>query len=131
MKKNAVNTLAVIVLASLGGTALAQLAGVRRTELLRHDIAAPGREVVQMRVEIDPGHGVPKHTHPGDEVLYVVEGTLEYQPEGQPAVTLRPGQSVFIPAGTVHAARNTGTGNGAGIATYIAEKGKPLVTMVK
>ena len=87
-----VKTTAVIVLALLGGTALAQLAGVRRTELLRHDIAAPGREVVQMRVEIDPGHGVPKHTHPGDEVLYVVEGTLEYQPEGQPAVTLRPGQ---------------------------------------
>ena len=122
---------AVIVLALLGGTALAQLAGVRRTELLRHDIAAPGREVVQMRVEIDAGQGVPKHTHPGDEVLYVVEGTLEYQPEGQPAVTLRPGQSVFIPAGTVHAARNTGSGNGAGIATYIAEKGKPLVTLVK
>jgi quercetin dioxygenase-like cupin family protein len=126
-----VKTTAVIVLALLGGTALAQLAGVRRTELLRHDIAAPGREVVQMRVEIDPGHGVPKHTHPGDEVLYVVEGTLEYQPEGQPAVTLRPGQSVFIPAGTVHAARNPGTGIGAGIATYIAEKGKPLVTLVK
>jgi len=131
MKANRVKTTAVIVLALLGGTALAQLAGVRRTELLRHDIAAPGREVVQIRVEIDPGHGVPKHTHPGDEVLYVVEGTLEYQPEGQPAVTLRPGQSVFIPAGTVHAARNTGTGNGAGIATYIAEKGKPLVTPVK
>ena len=126
-----VKTTAVIVLALLGGTALAQLAGMRRTELLRHDITAPGREVVQMRVEIDPGHGVPKHTHPGDEVLYVVEGTLEYQPEGQPAMTLRPGQSVFIPAGTVHGARNTGTSNGVGIATYIAEKGKPLVTPVK
>ena len=126
-----VKTTAVIVLALLGGTALAQLAGVRRTELLRHDIAAPGREVVQMRVEIDAGQGVPKHTHPGDEVLYVVEGTLEYQPEGQPAMTLRPGQSVFIPAGTVHGARNTGTSNGVGIATYIAEKGKPLVTPVK
>ena len=131
MKAIPVKATAVIVLALLGGAALAQLAGVRRAELLRHDIAAPGREVVQMRVEIDPGHGVPKHTHPGDEVFYVLEGTLEYLPEGKPAVTLGPGQSVFIPAGTVHAARNTGSGNSVGLATYIAEKGKPLITMVK
>jgi quercetin dioxygenase-like cupin family protein len=131
MKAIPVKTTTVIVLALLGGAALAQLAGVRRADLLRHDIAVPGREVVQMRVEIDPGHGVPKHTHPGDEVFHVIEGTLEYQPEGKPAVTLGSGQSVFIPAGTVHAARNTGTGNGAGIATYIVEKGKPLITVVK
>ena len=121
----------VLALALLGAAAVAQVAGVRRTDLLRHDLALPGREVVQVRVEVDPGHGVPRHTHPGDEVLYVLEGTLDYLPDGKAPVTLNAGQSVFIPAGTVHAARNPGTGNGTGIATYVVEKGKPLIVLAK
>jgi quercetin dioxygenase-like cupin family protein len=121
----------VIALALLGAAAFAQVAGVRRTDLLRHDTAVARREVVQVRVEVDPGHGVPRHTHPGDEVLYVVEGTLEYLPDGQAPVVLGTGQSVFIPAGTVHAARNPGTAAGAGIATYFVEKGKPLIVPAK
>ena len=131
MARSTVKALLLFALA-LPGTALwAQVAGVRRTDLLRHDSTVPGREVVQVRVEVDPGHGVPRHTHPGDEVLYVVEGTLEYLPDGQAPVLLKAGQSVFIPAGTVHAARNPGTGAGAGIATYFVEKGKPLITPAK
>jgi quercetin dioxygenase-like cupin family protein len=125
------NTTPVFVLALLGAAAWAQVAGVRRTDLLRHDSVVAGREVVQVRVDVDPGHGVPRHTHPGDEVLYVLEGTLEYMPDGKAPVTLKAGQSVFIPAGTIHAARNPGTGDGAGIATYIVEKGKPLITLAK
>jgi quercetin dioxygenase-like cupin family protein len=126
-------TVTVITLALLGAAAFAfaQAPGVRRTDLLRHDSVVAGREVVEVRVEVDPGHGVPRHTHPGDEVLYVVEGSLEYMPDGQAPVMLKAGQSVFIPAGTIHAARNTGTVNGAGIATYFVEKGKPLITLVK
>lgn len=118
-------------LALLGAAAFAQMAGVRRTDLLKHDSVVPGREVVQVRVEIDPGHGVPRHTHPGDEIMYVAEGTLEYVPDGKPPVVLKAGQSVFIPAGTVHAAKNPGTANGASIATYFVEKGKPLIVLAK
>lgn len=128
-------TVSVIVLALLSAAAFAQGAaqapGVRRTDLLKHDSVVPGREVVEVRVEVDPGHGVPRHMHPGDEVLYVVEGTLEYMPDGKAPVMLKAGQSVFIPAGTIHAARNPGTVNGAGIATYFVEKGKPLITPAK
>jgi len=124
-------TAPVVALALLGAAAFAQVAGVTRTDLLRHDIAAPGREVVQVRVDVAPGHGVPRHTHPGDEVLYVVEGTLDYLPDGGAPVTLKAGQSVFIPAGTVHGARNPGSVSGAGIATYIVEKGKPLIVPAK
>jgi quercetin dioxygenase-like cupin family protein len=51
--------------------------------------------------------------------------------EGERPVTLEAGEVLFIPAGTIHAARNVGTGNGAELATYIVEKGKPLVEMVK
>jgi quercetin dioxygenase-like cupin family protein len=124
-------TTPVFALALLGAAAWAQVAGVRRTDLLRHDSVVPEREVVQVRVDVDLGHGVPRHTHPGDEVLYVLDGTLEYMPDGQPPVMLKAGQSVFIPAGTIQAARNPGTGDGAGIATYLFENGKPLFAPAK
>ena len=72
-----------------------------------------------------------KHWHPGEEIIYVLEGTLEYQVEGKPPVTLKTGDVLFIPAGTIHAAKNVGSGNGAELATYIVEKGKPLLEMAK
>jgi quercetin dioxygenase-like cupin family protein len=118
------------VLIAAGGLAQAQLAGTRRIDLQRHDLSAPGREVIQARVEIDPGVTSPRHTHPGEEIIYVLEGSLEYQVEGKPPVTLKPGDVLFIPAGTIHAAKNVGSGNAAELATYVVEKGKPLVTVV-
>lgn len=110
---------------------LAQQTGTKRTDLQRHDLSVPGREVVQVRVDFAPGYVSPKHTHPGEEIVYVIEGTLEYQVAGKPAVTLKAGDVLFIPAGTIHAAKNVGSGNGAELATYIVEKGKPLLTLVK
>ena len=109
----------------------AQQAGTRRIDLQRHDLSVPGREVVQTIVEIDPGVTSSKHTHPGEEIIYVLEGApLEYEVEGRPAVTLKPGDVLFIPAGAIHSARNVGTRKGAELATYIVEKGKPLLTEV-
>ena len=111
--------------------ALSQLPGIKRTDLQRHDLSVPGREVVQVRVDFAPGVAFGKHSHPGEEIVYVLEGSLEYQVEGKPPVTLKVGEVLFIPAGTVHAAKNVGSGNGAELATYVVEKGKPLVVMVK
>lgn len=111
--------------------ALAQEPGIRRTDLQRHDLAVPGREVVQVRVDFGPGAAFGRHRHPGEEIAYVIEGSLEYEVEGMPTVTLRAGDVLFIPAGTIHAARNVGSDNGAELATYIVEKGKPLVEMVE
>jgi quercetin dioxygenase-like cupin family protein len=108
----------------------AQQPGVRRVELQRHDLGVPGREVVQVRVELDPGVAFGRHRHPGEEIVNVLEGSLRYEVEGRPPVTLRAGDVLFIPAGTVHAARNVGRDNGAELATYIVEKGKPLVELV-
>jgi quercetin dioxygenase-like cupin family protein len=73
----------------------------------------------------------PKHRHPGEEIIYVIEGSLEYEVEGKPPITLKAGDVLFIPAGTIHAAKNVGSGNGAELATYVVEKGKPLVELVK
>jgi quercetin dioxygenase-like cupin family protein len=105
--------------------------GITRTDLQRHDLGIPGREVIQVRVELDPGVAFGKHWHPGEEIVYVLEGSLEYQVEGKPPVTLKAGDVLFIPARTIHAARNVGSVNGAELATYVVEKGKPLVVMVK
>ena len=125
----------VAVLIAGSGLALhvthAQQPGIKRTDALRHDLGVPGREVIQVRVDFDPGVAFGKHSHPGAEVAYVLEGTLEYQLEGQPPVTLKAGEALFIPAGTIHAAKNIGTGNAAELATYIVEKGKPLVVLAK
>ena len=108
-----------------------QQAGVRRTELQRHDLSVPGREVIQVRVELDPGVEFGSHWHPGEEIVNVLEGSLEYQVEGKPPVTLKAGDVLFIPARAIHSARNVGRDNGAELATYIVEKGKPIVVMVR
>ena len=110
--------------------AQAQLSGARRTDLQRHDLGIPGREAIQVRVDIDPGVLAPNHTHPGEEIIYVLEGMLEYRVEGKPPTTLKAGDVLFIPAGTIHSAKNVGTGPASELATYIVEKGKPLVTVV-
>jgi quercetin dioxygenase-like cupin family protein len=106
-------------------------AGVTRTDLQRHDLSAPGREAVQVRVDLAPGVAFGRHTHPGEEIIYVLAGTIVYDVEGKPPVTLKAGDVLFIPAGTVHAARSVGNETASELATYIVEKDKPLLTLAK
>jgi quercetin dioxygenase-like cupin family protein len=132
------NTTRMMVVAMLvGGSSLAALvtnapqSGITRSDVVRHDLGVAGREVIQVRVDFAPGVAFGRHTHPGAEVAYVLEGTLEYQLEGAPPVTLKAGEALFIPAGTIHAAKNVGSGKAAELATYIVEEGKPLVVLAK
>jgi quercetin dioxygenase-like cupin family protein len=133
VKTSRIITLSVLVAAS--GLALhsasAQQQGVKRTELQRHDLSVPGREVLQVRVDLDPGVTFPLHSHPGEEIIYVLEGVWEYQVEGKGTMTLKAGDVLFIPAGVKHGAKNVGSGKGSELATYIVEKGKPLVVLAK
>jgi len=108
-----------------------QQPGINRTDLMRHDLSAPGREVIQVLVDFGPGVVAPRHSHPGEEIVYVVEGVLEYQLDGRPPVTLKAGEVLFIPASGIHAVKNVGGGKAAELATYIVEKGKPLFTEAK
>ena len=125
-----------ILLAVCVGTVLtwqiadAQRSGIKRTELQQRDLSVPGREVNQVRGDFGPGDGFPKHTHPGEEVIYVIEGTLEYDIDGKIS-QVKAGDVLFVPAGAIHSAKNVGKENGAELATYIVEKGKPLLTLVK
>ncbi len=101
--------------------------GVTRTDLQRHNLSIAGRETIQARIDLAPGAVAPWHRHPGEEIIYIIEGTLEYQLEGQAPQTLTEGDVLFVPAGIAHKARNRGTVSGAELATYIVEKGKPLL----
>ena len=126
--------LLMIAVIAVGASALgaqpARPPGTTRTDLQRHDLSIPGREVVQLRVDFAPGASFPRHTHPGEEIIYVIEGSLEYEVAGKP-VTVNAGGVLFVPAGTIHAARNVGSVPAAELGTYIVQKGKPLTEIVK
>jgi quercetin dioxygenase-like cupin family protein len=113
------------------GSLKAQQPGFKRVELQKHDLGVPGREVVQARAEFEPGAAVGKHTHPGEEFGYLLEGTLELEVAGKPNTRLKAGDAFFVPAETIHAARNVGGTPAKVLATYVVEKGKPLSSMVK
>jgi quercetin dioxygenase-like cupin family protein len=104
---------------------------IKRTDLQRHDLSVPGREVVQNRVDISPEAPAFKHKHPGEEIIYVLEGSLEYQVGGKPPTMVNAGEVFFVPAETIHAVRNVGSGNAAELATYVVEKGKPLLVLAE
>ena len=128
-------TLIMAVAMLIAGSGLApdvaqpQQPGTKRTDLQRHDLSVPGREVIQVRVDFDSGYVAPRHTHFGEEIIYVLEGTLEYSVEGSPPKIYKAGDVLIVPAGAVHSVKNVGSGNGAELATYFVEKGKPLITL--
>ncbi|WP_323161456.1 cupin domain-containing protein [Pseudomonas fluorescens] len=103
--------------------------GLSRTDLVHQDLGAADREVIQARVDFEPGITSPRHAHPGVEVAYVISGTFEYQLEGRAPVTLRAGDSLFIPEGVAHIAKNVGNDKGSELATYIVKKGEPLLIL--
>jgi quercetin dioxygenase-like cupin family protein len=107
-----------------------QVPGINRVDLQEHDLSIPGRIMVQNRVELTPEAKPFRHKHPGEEIIYILEGTLEYDIDGQPPLTVSAGDALMVPAETVHAVKNVGSGNGAELATYIVEKGKPLIVVV-
>ena len=117
---------------TLVAVAYAQMPGITRTAVQEQDLGSlPGRQAVVARVEFAPGAEVPKHTHAGEEIGYVLEGQIELIVAGQPARQVKAGEGFVIPAGTVHEAKNTGSAKAAVLATYVHEKGKPVATMVK
>jgi quercetin dioxygenase-like cupin family protein len=133
MKTNNKSLLNAIMLIGLtfiaSNTVSAQ--GISRTELSRHDLGIAGYEEIQLIVAFEPGTAFGMHKHPGEEIIYVTEGVIEYEVEGQPTVILKAGEVLFVPAGTNHAAKNKGNVTAAELGTFIVEKGKPLVTMKK
>lgn len=104
--------------------------GTTRTDLQRHDLSVRGWETLQALVAFAPGSSFPKHKHPGEEIIYVTQGTIEYEVAGRPII-VKAGEVLFIPYGVVHAARNSGHEPAAELATYVVEKGRPLTEFVE
>ena len=121
-----------VVLAGCAALAAAQPrpVGTTRTDLQRYDLSIKGREVLQARVDFAPGASFPRHKHPGEEIIYVLTGAIEYEVDGKPVI-VKAGDVLFVPDGVVHAARNIGSEPAAELATYVLEKGKPLTVFVK
>jgi len=120
------------IAAALGAGALyAQAPGFKRIPVQEQDLSIPGRHAVQAKAEFEPGGAVGRHTHPGEELSIVLEGQLQLEIDGKAPRTIKAGESFFIPAGVVHAGKNTGSGKAVVFATYIVEKGKPVATAVK
>ena len=115
-------------LAIAAGTLLAQASGLTRTLVGRADVSVPGREAVVARVEVAPGARAGRHTHPGDEISYVLEGQGELLIDGQPPRIVKAGESFVIPAGVVHDAHNDSNAPMKLVGVYVVEKGKPLAT---
>jgi quercetin dioxygenase-like cupin family protein len=106
-----------------------QVPGLHRTDLQEHDLSIPGREVIQNRVEIEPDAPPIRHWHPGEEIIYVLEGMLEYSIDGEQPTVVAAGEALTVPAEAVHAVRNVGDGNAMELATYVVEKDKPLLNL--
>ena len=126
-------TLVIVVFTVVAGAAavVAQQSGFKRTVLQQVDLSVPGREAVTALAELQPGAAAGRHTHPGEEVGYVIEGTVLVEIEGKAPMTLTGGKAFLIPAGAIHNATNKGSGAARILATYIVEKGKPVATPAK
>ena len=118
-----------LVFAALSADALfSQNRVLQRTIVHTADVSVPGREAVIARVEIGPQARAGRHTHPGDEISYVLEGEGEILIEGQPPRQVKAGDGFVIPGGARHDAHNTGAGPLKLVGVYVVEKGKPLAT---
>ena len=115
-------------LAVVAGSLFAQASGLTRTLVGRGDVSVAGREAVVARVEVAPGARAGRHTHPGDEISYILEGEAQLLIDGQPPRTVKAGESFIIPAGVVHDAHNTSDKPVKLVGVYVVEKGKPLAS---
>lgn len=131
MRRIAVTAAAAAFALVLAAITEAQQPGFTRKLLQDKDLSAPDRHAVQAMAEFVPGGAVGRHTHPGEELGYVVEGSLLLEVDGEPSRTVSAGDVFFVEAGKVHAAKNAGSGPAKVFATYVVEKGKPVASAAK
>lgn len=110
------------------GGLFAQASGLTRVMVGKADVSMPGREAVIARVDVAPGAKAGRHTHPGDEISYVLEGEATLLVDGQPPRQVKAGESFVVPAGVVHDAHNNAAVPIKLVGVYVVEKGKPLAT---
>jgi quercetin dioxygenase-like cupin family protein len=127
MKATSKTTMVLMAAALL--TAASASAQVKRTVLQQVDTSTAGREAVTAKAEIPAGGSTGLHTHPGEEISYVLEGSIEVVIDGV-SKNYKAGEAFAIMGGKAHDAKAVG-GPAVVIANYIIEKGKPVTTPVK
>jgi quercetin dioxygenase-like cupin family protein len=120
--------LVALALAAGAGALFAQASGLTRTMVGKADVSVPGREAVVARVEVAPGAKAGRHTHPGDEISYVMDGEVTLLVDGQAPRKVKAGESFVVPGGVVHDAQNEAAVPVKLVGVYVVEKGKPLAT---
>lgn len=128
MAKHLRNILVGAIVLATAGIIVAQTSAITRTVVTKADVSIPGREAVVARVEIAPGGVAGWHTHPGDEISYVMDGAAVLMVAGQPPRQIAAGEAFVIPAGVVHSAKNEGASAIKLVGVYVVEKGQPLAT---
>ena len=131
MKRTTSVTTAALLTAMLVAVAVQAPAPFKRTVLQQADLSAPGREAVMAVAEIQPAAAAGRHTHPGEEIAYVLSGPVVIEIDGKPARTYQTGEVFMIPPRTIHNAKNPGSNVAKILSTYVIEKGKPVATPVK
>ena len=130
LKTTTIAMLTALALAAVSAGLVAQQPGFKRTVLQQQKLSVAGREAVTAIAEFQPGGTVGAHTHPGEEIGYILEGSIVLEQDGKPPVTLTAGQTFFIPNGQVHNATNKGSSTARVLANYVVESGKPVATPV-
>ena len=115
--------LTVVAIAG-AGVAIAQQSGIKRTPLQKLDFPA-GYNTVTAIAEVPAGGAAGRHTHPGAETGYVLEGELELIIDGKPPMKIKAGESYQIPDGAVHAAKAGARRFKVG-GVYVVKAGEPL-----
>ncbi|RYX90494.1 MAG: cupin domain-containing protein [Comamonadaceae bacterium] len=128
IRKQAARALIGGLLAVAAGGLWAQASGLTRVMVGKADVSVPNREAVVARVEVAAGARAGRHTHPGDEISYVLDGEVTLLVDGQPPKLLKAGESFVVPAGVIHDAHNAGTVPTKLLGVYVVEKSKPLAT---
>jgi quercetin dioxygenase-like cupin family protein len=131
MKRTISFTTAALLATMLATVAAQAPAPFKRTVLQQGDLSAPGREAVMAVAEIQPTAAAGRHTHPGEEIAYVLAGPVVIEIDGKPAKTYQTGEVFMIPPGTIHNAKNPGSAVAKVLSTYVIEKGKPVATPVQ
>ena len=121
---------AVYLLAALSQVQAQAPAAFKRTVLQQADLSVPGKEAVMAIAEFQPGGASGRHMHPGEELAYVISGSIVVEIEGVGTKTVRAGEALIVPAGKIHNARNPETSVTKVLATYVVDKGKPVATTV-
>ena len=130
MPNRALHCLALALVAILFAGPLAAQQGVQRILLQSHTVPGSNLEFLQMRTEIGPNIALPRHTHPGPEILYVLQGHFSVEAEGAPTRLLGRGQTAYNPPGIPHGGR-AGPAGAALLLTWVVPQGRPLAAPAK